>query len=187
VIRYSNKYILGRQVNKFLHGSQYIAIIVLLVLELIATDSTAQSTQQEINNQVWKPFIETYNNHDTQGFLAVHSKDVIRSPRDSKSVWNWNEYFQRIKQGDDEAKTTGTKRKLELRFTERIANNDLAVDVGIYKATSIESDGKSRAFYGRFHVALRKENGTWKILVDTDSSERGKVGEKDFISANAME
>jgi ketosteroid isomerase-like protein len=160
---------------------------VLLVLELIAADSTAQATQLEINNQVWKPFIETYNNHDTQGFLAVHSKDVIRSPRDSKSVWNWNEYFQRIKQGDDEAKTTGTKRKLELRFTERIANNDLAVDVGIYKATSIESDGKSRAFYGRFHVALRKENGTWKILVDTDSSERGKVGEKDFISANAME
>lgn len=160
---------------------------MLLVLELIAADSTAQATQLEINNHVWKPFIETYNNHDTQGFLAVHSKDVIRSPRDSKSVWNWNEYFQRIKQGDDQAKATGTKRKLELRFTERIANNDLAVDVGIYKATSIESDGKSHAFYGRFHVALRKENGTWKILVDTDSSEREKIGEKDFISANAME
>lgn len=50
--------------------------------------------QQAINNQVWKPFIETYNNHDTQGFLAGHSKDVVRSPREAKSAWNWDEYFR---------------------------------------------------------------------------------------------
>jgi ketosteroid isomerase-like protein len=162
-------------------------VILFVVLGIVATLSVAQNAQQQINNQVWKPFIETYNNHDTQGFLAVHSKDVVRSPREAKSAWNWDEYFQRQKNGDEQAKTSGAKRKLELRFTERIADKDLAVEVGIYKATVIQSDRKSRTFYGRFHVVLRKENDIWKILVDTDSSEGGKIAEQDFMAANAME
>lgn len=86
-------------------------VISFVVLGIVATLSVAQNAQQQINNQVWKRFIETYNNHDTQGFLAVHSKDVVRSPRESKSVWNWDEYFQRQKNGDDQAKTSGTKEK----------------------------------------------------------------------------
>jgi hypothetical protein len=36
-------------------------------------------------------------------------------------------------------------------------------------------------------VALRKEKGVWKILVDTDSSENNTVGEKDFLAAKPME
>lgn len=145
-----------------------------------------QSFQDEINTQVWKPFILTYNNRDTDGFMAVHSKDVVRSPRDSKMLLNWDEYYRRQKQGDSQ-ETAGAKKQLELRFTERIANNSLAVEVGIYKVTIMNKEGANKAFYGRFHVALRKENNIWKILVDTDSSEENTIDEQDFRDAQSME
>ena len=146
-----------------------------------------QSIQNAINNQVWKPFISTYNNRDTDGFMAVHSKDVVRSPRDGKMVLNWNEYFEQQKRGDDQSKSSGNKRELGLRFTERIANDSQGMEVGIYKVIITEKTGNVRTFYGRFHVALRKENGIWKILVDTDSSEGQSIDEQDYMQASPME
>jgi len=146
-----------------------------------------QSIQQSINDQVWKPFISTYNNRDTDGFMAIHSKDVVRSPRDAKMVLNWNEYFEQQKRGDDDGKTSGNKRQLGLRFAERIANDNQAMEVGIYKVIISDKTGNIRTFYGRFHVALRKENGIWKILVDTDSSEGNSTDEQDYLEASPME
>jgi ketosteroid isomerase-like protein len=148
----------------------------------------AQSTTQtEITEQVWKPFIKTFNEYDSKGFLDLHSKDVVRSSRDSKQVLNWTEYFQQQESGDKRSLAGGSKRTLELRFLERIGNSEQAIDVGIYKTTSIRKDGNSRSFYGKFIVVLRKESGSWKILVDTDSSEGGTITEKEFLEASAME
>jgi ketosteroid isomerase-like protein len=146
-----------------------------------------QSIQQTINDQVWKPFISAYNNYDTDSFMAVHSKEVVRSPRDAKMVLNWNEYFQQQKRGDDRGKTSGSKRQLGLRFTERIGNDNQAMEVGIYKGTITDKTGNVRTFYGRFHVVLRKENGVWKILSDTDSSEGNTIDEEDYLQARPME
>lgn len=149
--------------------------------------SFGQNAQLEINDQVWKPFTKTFNERDTKGFMAVHSKDLVRSSRDSKTVLNWNEYNQQSEKWDQQEKKSPTQRQLELRFTERIAGKDQAIDVGVYKTTYIQSDGNTRSFFGRFHVVLRKENNVWKILVDTDSSEKNTISEKDFLAAAPME
>lgn len=161
--------------------------ILSLTLLLIAFTVAAQNAQQEINQQVWKPFLKGFNENDTKTFMAVHSKDVIRSSRDSKEVLNWNEYAAQQERGDNADKVAKRKRTLELRFTERIANNDKAIEVGIYKTSYLNQDGTTRSFFGRFHVVMRKEQGVWKILVDTDSSEKNTISEKDFLAAAAME
>jgi ketosteroid isomerase-like protein len=147
----------------------------------------AQNYQDEVNVQVWKRFIRAFNEHDTKGFMAVHSKDVVRSPRDAKTVWNYDEYYKRQGQGDAREIAIESKRQLELRFTERILNNNLAVEVGVYKTTMTGKDGISQSYYGRFHVVLRKENGVWKILVDTDSTENHSIDEENFLAAKPME
>jgi ketosteroid isomerase-like protein len=149
--------------------------------------SVAQIVKDEINAQVWKPFVEAFNNHDTEDFMQVHSKDVVRSPRDSKVVWNYDEYFQQQQRGDKSGRASGSTRRLELRFTERIYGKDAAVEVGIYKTTYTQPDGMTKSFYGRFHVVHRRENNIWKILLDTDSSEGGSVSERDFLEAFPME
>jgi ketosteroid isomerase-like protein len=147
----------------------------------------AQAVQHEINEQVWKLFIKNFNEQNTDGFMAVHSKNVVRSPRDTKVVWNWDEYYKNQKEGDERGKAASSNRQLELRFTERINSTSNAVEVGIYKTSVTRPDGTSRSFYGRFHVVLRKENGIWKILVDTDSSEGKTISEKEFLAASPME
>lgn len=160
--------------------------ILIVCLCLTSLSIQAQSPQTEINKHVWEPFITSFNNHQADAFMAVHSKDVARSPRDGKIVWNWEEYNKSQTEGDQEDIKAKRKRTVTLRFTERIANNDLAVEVGIYKTSYLLADGKTMDYYGRFHVVLRKENSVWKILVDTDSSENGTIGEKDFLAAKPM-
>ena len=154
---------------------------------LFAFGAYAQNIQSEINTQVWKPFIKSFNDRDTDLFMSVHSKEVVRSPRDSKAVWNWDQYYRQQLEGDKRERSEQSRRSLELRFTERVANENLAVEVGVYKTSYVNKAGKAQSYYGRFHVVLRKESGTWKILVDTDSSEGGQIGEKDFLAGASLD
>jgi len=160
---------------------------VLSGLIFLFTHSFSQNYQNEINEQVWKPFIRAFNAYQADEFLAVHSKELVRSPRDSKTVFGWEQYLKEQKKWDQQANGRGEKRTLDLHFTERIANANQAIEVGVYRTTMTDNKGESRSFYGRFHVVLRKENGTWKILVDTDSSEGNTITEKDFLSAQPLE
>jgi Uncharacterized MobA-related protein len=67
------------------------------------------------------------------------------------------------KNGISGEKKSNMKQTVELRFTKRIGQKELAVEVGIYKTTTTNPGGENQVFYGRFHVVLRKENGIWKI------------------------
>ncbi len=153
----------------------------------ISSTSFGQNLKEEINTQVWEPFILAYNTFDVEGFMNVHSKDVIRSPRDGGQVFGYHEYHNLTEKGATRNKIHKGSRTIEIRFLQRIAQNDLAYEVGIYKVESIDANGHSKYFYGKFHVALRKEAGEWKILVDSDSSENSTIGEDDFQSAKPME
>ena len=155
-------------------------------MTLLSASVCAQDVQKEIDDQVWRPFIASFNSFDTNGFMAVHSRDVVRSPRDAKVLLSWDEYFKQQQTGDKKQKENGNTRLIELRFTERIANPKQAIDVGIYKTTVKNKEGKTSSFYGRFHVVLRKEGLEWKVLVDTDSSEGNTITEKDFMAASPL-
>ncbi len=159
----------------------------LALLLLVSSSLFAQDTSKEINEQVWKPFIKGLNEGNADLFMSVHSKELIRSARDSKQVLNWDDYYKSTKEGNDWGKKNKVRQEIELHFTERVSNTNQAIDVGVYKTTSIRADGTKRASYGRFHVVLRKENGVWKILADTDSSEGDTIGEAQFLSAKPME
>jgi hypothetical protein len=99
-------------------------ISAFLFASAINFASFAQSTQKEINEQVWKPFIRSFSEGDTDAFMF-----------------------------------------------------------GIYKTSWKMANGDQGVGYGRFHVALRKESGTWKIFLDTDSSEKGTINEASFLNA----
>lgn len=157
---------------------------VVLLLLFFSTTAFAQSAQKEINEQVWKPFIKGFSERNTEIFMGVHSKDLVRSPRDNKQVLNWETYYNETDTWNKQAKG---RLQIELHFSERINNENQAIDVGIYKTTSFSEDGKSRVGYGRFHVVLRKEDNVWKILVDTDSNEGRTIGETQFAAAKPME
>ena len=146
--------------------------------------SQADSLQQQITQQVWKPFIQSFNDLDTKGFMAVHSKQMTRVLQDGSMIYGYDRYYKEMERGNESTRKSNRKRTLELRFTQRIAANDRGFEVGYYKFTSIEPDGTMRNGYGKFHVLLRKEGGTWKIVMDADASE--KTNEAIFQAARPM-
>ena len=156
---------------------------LLFTLLLVSTLAFTQNntSQKAINDQVWKPFIQNFNTGNTDGFMSVHSKDLVRVPRDAKTLSDFGQYKKQI-----ESSGKSSKRTIELRFIERIANDTKASEVGVYKTTFVTPQGETKTFYGKFLVILRKENGTWKILVDTDTSEGGAVNEETFLSAQPI-
>jgi len=143
------------------------------------------SLQQQINEQVWKPFVKAFNNDDKEGFRKVHSLDLIRVIQDDNQVLGYDEYFKPV---DDSIKANWGKWKhhIELRFIQRIASNGKAFETGYYKTTSTNIDTReTRVGYGKFHVLLRTENGVWKILMDQDAKE--DADETKFSQAQPME
>ena len=158
-----------------------------VLLLFVATLCFAQtdSLQKEINEQVWKPFIQAFNNSDNEAFSAVHSKDVTRVLQDNNQLMGYDQYFRKIPDST-KAKWSAWKKNIELRFLQRIASNGKAFEVGYYKSTSTNTQtGEKRTGYGKFHVLLRKENGAWKILMDADANE--KTDEAIFLTAKPME
>ena len=149
---------------------------------LISTIGVAQSDslQQQINEQVWKPFIQSYNSFDTDGFMRVHSKEMTRVLQDANRVWNYKQYMESMKRGDDHGRSKNDKRKIELRFTQRMAGEGRAFEVGYYKVVMNDA----QTFYGKFHVLLWVENGKWKILMDADANE--KTIESTFLSGKPL-
>lgn len=67
--------------------------LITLSFVLICTfNSNAQpgNSRKEINEQVWKPFIKSFADMDTDKFMSVHSKDVIRATQDDKRLMNYD-------------------------------------------------------------------------------------------------
>ncbi len=162
--------------------------VLWICLILVFANSAFSQTgnlQKEINEQVWKPFIKAFNNNDNEAFSAVHSKEVIRVSQDDNQIIGYAEYFKKV---PDSVKTKWKdwKRDIELRFLQRIASGDKAFEVGYYKSSSTNTvTGEKRTGYGKFHVLLKKENGSWKILMDADANE--KTDEVVFMTARPME
>jgi ketosteroid isomerase-like protein len=161
------------------------SVFLLVIFSCKTTFSQSDSLQQQINNQVWKPFIRSFSNMDTKSFMDVHSHDMTRVIQDGNTIYGYERYYHENEQGDKRNRQAGHKRSIELRFMQRIAANDKAFEVGYYKTTVTHADGKVSSGYGKFHVLLRRENGTWKILMDADASE--KTDEAIFLTGKPME
>ena len=164
-------------------------LILFFVIAFITVK--AQTNQSEINEQVWKPFTKAIMAQDVERFISVHSKDVVRAERNSKRVLNYeqykNEMFASWPKWKARNATANVKYTFELRFLERINNETQAFEVGYFKNETIKAAGEKEIYYGKFQVALRKENGIWKILVDSDSNQEGVITEKDFLAAKPLE
>ena len=162
-----------------------LSFVNLILLIGISAFSQQGKLQKEINQQVWQPFITAFNNRDDDAFSAVHSKEVIRVSQDDNRIFGYAEYFKKIPESE-KARWKDWDRNIELRFLQRIASNDKAFEVGYYKSSNTNAvTGEKRTGYGKFHVLLRKENGTWKILMDADAKER--TNEAVFMTASPME
>ena len=148
-----------------------ILILVHFFILPFSLFAQADSLQQQINQQVWRPFIRSFNENDTETFQSVHSKDLIRVIMDNHQLLGYEQYFKPVP--DSIRSNRGKwKKSIELRFIQRMASTDKGFEVGYYKVSNSDmASGKRFISYGKFQVLLRKENGVWKILMDEDAKE----------------
>lgn len=145
----------------------------------------AQTARQEINEQVWKPFIRHFSEGNTDEFMAVHSKHIIRLGLEgTPETLDWQTYYDNQKRGDERNLREKQNRTIELRFEYRSAVDSFAYETGYYR-TSYQQEGKPKQdFFGKFNVILKKEKNQWKILLDSD---HGGITEADFWNAQPLE
>lgn len=148
--------------------------------------ATAQdnSVQKMIDDQVWLPFIKTYNTFDGAGFNALHTKNVLRAG--PWGILQGEEYFANNLKNSARSKESGEQRSIAFRFEHRVAKGDVAYEVGYYKVLS-KRNGKEHTFFGRFDVVLRKVDGVWKLAQDwdVDNINGRKLTEADFLGNEA--
>ncbi|MCB9279353.1 MAG: nuclear transport factor 2 family protein [Lewinellaceae bacterium] len=161
--------------------------IISLLFTVAVFDLPAQPgpLQQEINAQVWKPFLESFNSYDAETFMAVHHPEAIRVIEDADKVLDFEAYGENSRTGFQRGKESGVKRELTLRFTRRIAGEANAFEVGVYRSRITRPDGTTNDYFGIFHVVLKKRDGRWQIWVDSDTSEG--ASEEAYLAAEAME
>ena len=112
----------------------------------------------------------------------IHSKKLIRISGGKKIV-DYETYINNYKTRFKNAKNDNTTAGISLRFFERINNDSIASERGIYKFINNKDEHNEQISYGQFHVIFVKENGEWKILMDYDSNNEGNIGEKDYNQA----
>jgi hypothetical protein len=146
--------------------------LILLFLLVSGYNSFGQNNfQREIDENVWQPFIKYFENYQTKEFITLHDTSMIRVGIDRNRIYGRKLYESMQARGDSASLANKAKRKIEFRFYNRVANATDAFEIGLYKTTNINADGRTQDYYGKFYVLLKKINGTWKIMLDADSGE----------------
>lgn len=139
--------------------------VLLLGVSLLAQEEV--TTQQVIDEQVWKPFIQAYSAQDSDLFNAIHTDDVLRV--NPWGIRKGEEYKTSTAKAYAKGKASKKKRSIAFWFEHRQAKEDIAYEVGYYKVTVTSADS-TKHHYARFHVVLRKEGERWKIAQDWDTN-----------------
>ena len=140
-------------------------IIIQFLFIAIAFTCMAQNAEDEIDQEIWMPFTKAWEANDGEAFNSIHSDNVWRINPGRLSIGD--EYKSR---NAERMKMQKKNSIIEFSFETRTSNRDNAYEVGYYRITNNATQPPSY-FVGRFHVALKKINGAWKITQDWDTDE----------------
>lgn len=162
-------------------------VFFILFIATFTNDANAQTANnlKEIN-QVWYKFYQAFDSLDYELMAEIHAEDLIRISGGRK-ISDYETYINNYKKRFDDKRKKGETNEISLRFFERINNDSIASERGVYQLIRNKNRHDEKTYYGQFHVILMKENGTWKIFMDYDSNESNSIGEDDYAKAYGIE
>ncbi len=164
-------------------------ILLSIPLFIVGVHIQAQTKEhlRQINKEVYSKFYQAFDSLDYSLMAEIHARDLIRIPANQKRILDYETYINGYKKSFKDAKEKKETRSISLRFFERIVNDSVATDRGVYKFSLNKNTPGERNYYGQFHVLLVKREGNWKILMDYDSNENNIIDEDDFKAAFAID
>lgn len=173
--------------------ASYIATLALVLSAVGTARAAAQESrpqihevQSQIETDVWRPLLAASNTFDADGFLAIQSSDLVRIALDARQVYGLAQYEKEIRDGFARARSRGITRSSDARFLNRIVSADHAYETGYFRSEVRMPSGEVTVRYSRFYMVLRKESGSWRILVDQDTREGGNITEEAFRAATPL-
>lgn len=124
-----------------------------------------------LNADVWHPFRAAYAACDTDAYLALHTRDLIRAGGPGRVVQTYDEVAAETRPWFTGAAERGLALGIEFRFVERLATGGLACERGHYRITAGDD-----VFLGRFHTFSRHTGARWQITADHDVPEADDRG-----------
>lgn len=145
-----------------------------------------QETLEAIKTDVWIPFMEAYDQSDSQKLKSIHAHDIFRVTQDYNQVETGEKYLESFGTFMEAVKSRGHQVGIAFAIRSTAINDtgDMAYQTGYYRFSSKRGDNEDFAVrgYSEFNVGLRKINGSWKIWLDSDK--RIQLSPEDF---NAQE
>jgi hypothetical protein len=149
-----------------------LSVIGFLFAPLISKAQTNQEILAELNRDIWKPFIEGVNTNKPELYNGVNSTDFYWVLDGAKPrIMNLPEYIEDARIVMQSRISKGIATNLNIRFLQRNANKDFASEKCIIQYTSTSPGKQPEVFYSIAHSFSRKENGTWKKLIQHANTE----------------
>ncbi len=132
----------------------------------------SNETLEAIKNDVWIPFMEAYDQSDSQKLKSIHTNDIVRVTQDQNQIETGESYLTNFGQFVESVKAQGSQLGIAFAIlsTAMDVSGELAYQTGYYRFSSKRGDDENFVVrgYGKFSVGLKKENNSWKIWLDSD-------------------
>lgn len=160
--------------------------LCISLLLLVQLGLAQQAIEKEVNETLWKPFVESWSSFDAKVFNSLHTDDVLRAS--GSGLTRGKLYKERTAQSFARSLERKDQRMIHFWFEQRVYSEDTGYEVGYYKIVASRPGQEERTYYARFHVVLRKENGRWRIAQDWDtgSVNGNAVDQEDWEKGTAL-
>jgi ketosteroid isomerase-like protein len=126
---------------------------------------------EELNRDLWHPFVRTYGTLDADAFLGLYHSDLIRASGRAGQVQGYDAYAAAMREFFALVAGFGDVIAIDFRFHERLAGGSLASERGVFRLDATPTAGRPRIRYGRFHTYARRAEGRWRFVADYDSAD----------------
>jgi ketosteroid isomerase-like protein len=145
-----------------------LLLLIFILNSSLYGQELEKNYELEINQQVWKPFKQSYQTYNAEVFNNLHTDDVLRI--NGRGITLGPDYKASIITGFQ--RENPPKISIDFSHEHRFYNGDVGYEVGYYRVIYPTPNGDAES-YGRFHVVLKKIDGVWKITQDYDTEAVG--------------
>ena len=146
---------------------QNLCFLMLLFSMINSYAQDEKSIQNEIDQELWKPFQQAFEGIDGIALNSLYADEVLRVTPGGIDTEN-NFKKANLKRFETHKKNK-TSVHLDFWFDSRKTNALTSYEVGFYRMRLKGSEG-TNTIYGQFHIVLKKIDGTWKITQDWDTA-----------------
>jgi len=151
----------------FFFKMKHIYLLLLLTAFQTNAQKPIKTIQKEIDQTVWKPFQEAFENLDAAALNATYAPKVLRvTPQgiDTRNAFKKANLDRFASNKKNKVKIT-----LDFWFDSRKTNETTSYEVGFYRI-GFTKENSTEYSYGQFHIVLQKIDTRWKITQDWDTT-----------------